>query len=214
MILTTVALFSCTNKNVQLVSNYEQQLSKNVKIDLKFKCKTFEKINDVYNVDSTKYYQNIIIETTKWSAESISDNLIKYDTLKNRATHTYELNNKEIDIISKKIDAIFRGKTTNASLDKVDKLLEISKNLLKDNDVDKVYYDANKLTNMTDESNELKDNLDKTFRAYKNYKNMPNTLLCTKYKCVYTIFNPMVNAKQEITKTYYISNNKIIKTEV
>ena len=219
MIFTTVVLFSCINEKVQLVSNYEQQLSENVKIDLKFKCKLFEKINDIYSADSVKYFQDVIVKVTKWSVESISNNLIKYDTLKNKENRKWDAIQNEIELNSKKMDVLIKdfsdSHCSNTSLlDKSDKIEIIQKKLLNEMDIDSIYYDANKLSNMSNEDNKSKDWLDTIFLAYNKYKNISNILLCTKYKCVYTIFNPLVNAKQEITKIYYISpKNKIIKTE-
>ena len=173
MILTTVALFSCTNEKVQLISNFEQQLSENVKIDLKFKCKSFEKINDVYSIDSVKYFQDVIIKLTKWSADSI-----EYKTIE--------------------LSKIKKVKNYSGSYGyKIDKLINAEK------------------CNHTELTNEgYTDYVEKTLQIFKSYKNMSNTLLCTKYKCVYTIFNPIMNAKQEITKTYCISlKNEIINTD-
>jgi hypothetical protein len=53
------------------------------------------------------------------------------------------------------------------------------------------------------------------YATNKIYKANPDSVLLTKYKCTYTIKNPLLNnVEQELTKLYYISNSgKIVLSE-
>lgn len=53
--------------------------------------------------------------------------------------------------------------------------------------------------------------LHKIYSKLKAYESKPDSVLASRYRCTYTINNPAMNfAKQEITKTYHIRDNKVV----
>ena len=169
LIILTVVLFttSCTNKNINAISNYEQQVSKNVKLDLKFKCKELVKISEVTTLDSMRILGKYLTDSVKISIDSLDYYLLKIDTIKisvNNLIRRYAFAN-DIYMVT----------------------------IFKDN-----------LNHFT--------NIEKVIKNCIRLREIKDTLLYTKFKCVYTILNPVTGINQEIIKFYFIKNNKIINT--
>lgn len=206
ILLGFLLLSSCKNEKIQIISDYEQNIE-GVKTDLKFKCKSIEQLNQIYGKDSLEIYKKDITALTSWPIDSLEIKINQYADISLNSGLSFLMFHRQIDSIGKIIDKIHVGRITLSDIDKLDRLLSTQERLLYMSS--KALKEPSKFAG-TNEINELNT----VIKKYEAYLICQDSLLVTKYKCRYTIFNPFLQAKQEITKLYYISpKNKILKSE-
>ena len=213
-------LISCnSNKDyINLIKDYENTISDEVKMDLKFKCLDFKILDEITGLDSAEIYEkNILIE---YSADVESN----YDPIEGFTG--YVGYNKIRKYYSQPaLDTIDLNKCI-AYLDSVKPLMEKNvsdfegferrEHALLDSDI-LLYYEIykNSKTSMYVKiyKNYVKsiDILNSMLIKYQFYMHNKDYVYVRKVECRFTKINPFLKQKQEITRKYYIDKNNNVK---
>lgn len=216
-----ITLFVSCNPNkdyINLIKDYENTITDEVKMDLKFKCLDFTIIDEITGLDSAEIYEkNILIE---YSADVASN----YDPVEG-FTGYIGYNKIRKYYGQSALDTIDFDKCI-AYLDSIKPLMkkhlnefegfERREEALKERDI-LLWYDIykNSKTSMyvIIYKNYLKsiDTLKLMLNKYELYLNNKDYVYVREVECRFTKINPFLKQKQEITRKYYIDKNNNIK---
>jgi hypothetical protein len=189
VIVSFFSLISCKpNPTEQAILDYSQTLG-NSKLDLKMKILSIEKVGEMIASDSAK-----LVKESFYSGLSDEDKKISIDTILVKADYNIKGWERYIVELDSAVKAMELKKMTD-DLEYTFKKSRILKYTEDVNNFKKAYKSGDSINTLL-----------------KKYNDNPNRVIGIKYKCTYTIQNPMLNnALQEITKTFVLSlDNKVI----
>lgn len=182
-------MVSCgKSKEEQLIADYAQTLQ-NTKIDLNFKMISLEKLEDITAKDSLTALKEYFKEKRDKKILGFSIKKETYKGLLETAKNNLEETPKNHESTVKMYQGHIEEYTKE--LENVDKSIAL--------------YDGDCIGTF----------LEPVVSSIKDYENRGDEILASKFKAVYSMDNPLLKTKQEITKLYYLNGDrtKVLGTE-